>query len=60
MNNKQIGVSFDPYVMEKLFALASTREHGSIHTIIKKAVSQYLKNVNSNPVKDPSNERVPK
>ncbi|HFQ3053772.1 TPA: hypothetical protein ACHQLR_000814 [Enterobacter hormaechei] len=55
--NKQLGVSFDPYVMEQLFALASTREHGSVHTIVKKAVSQYLKTVNSNSVKDSRNDR---
>lgn len=55
--NKQLGVSFDPYIMEQLFALASTREHGSVHTIVKKAVSQYLKTVNSNSVKDSRNDR---
>jgi len=55
--NKQLGITFDPYVMEQLFALASTREHGSVHTIVKKAVSQFLKTVNSNSVKDSHNDR---
>jgi hypothetical protein len=54
--NKELGISFDPYVMEQLFALASTREHGSVHTIVKKAVSQYLKTVNSISVKDSQND----
>ncbi|EEW7958531.1 hypothetical protein D6I78_02540 [Escherichia coli] len=55
--NKQLGISFDPYVMEQLFALASTREYGSVHTIVKKAVNQFLKTVNSTSVKDSHNDR---
>ncbi|MEG6015766.1 hypothetical protein UXP77_08395 [Enterobacter hormaechei] len=55
--NKELGISFDPYVMEQLFALASTREHGSVHTIVKKAVNQFLKTVNSTPVKDSQDDR---
>ncbi|WP_213198927.1 hypothetical protein [Klebsiella aerogenes] len=55
--NKQLGITFDPYVMEQLFSLASAREHGSVHTIVKKAVSQFLKTVNSNSVKDSHNDR---
>lgn len=58
--NKQLGITFDPYVMEQLFALASTREQGSVHTIVKKAVSQYLKTVNSDSVKDSHNDRISK
>lgn len=46
--------------MEQLFALASTREHGSVHTIVKKAVSQFLKTVNSDSVKDSHNDRISK
>ncbi|AUP76606.1 hypothetical protein CWS02_12505 [Enterobacter sp. EA-1] len=42
------------------FSLASTREHGSVHTIVKKAVSQFLKTVNSNSVKDSRNDRSSK
>lgn len=46
--NKQLRISFSDEVMEELFRLASTREHGSVYTIIKKAVAQYVNNVNSN------------
>lgn len=54
--SKQLGVSFDDYTMNQLFKLASARTHGSVHTIIKKAVSQFLKTVNSDSVKDSHND----
>ncbi|MBA8328704.1 hypothetical protein OGV37_15250 [Citrobacter sp. Cb010] len=41
---KETRISFDPSVMEQLFDLAATRQHGSVHTIIKKAVSEFLTN----------------
>lgn len=44
---KEMRISFPDHVMKEIYDLASTYEHGSAHTIIKKAVSQFLKTVNS-------------
>ena len=36
-------IEFDDELMQGLYALASTREHGSIYTIVKKATREFIK-----------------
>lgn len=36
-------IEFDDELMRELCALASTREHGSIYTIVKKATREFIK-----------------
>ncbi|KAA6103350.1 MULTISPECIES: hypothetical protein [Pantoea] len=54
--NRQMGISFEPHVMDQLFELAATRQHGSVKTIIEKSVKHYLKTLNSN-MQETNNDR---
>lgn len=58
-SKKQMGISFDPQIMEQLFALASTHKYGSVKTIITAAVNQYLDNLNSD-IKEKQNDNSSK
>ncbi|EOD4813130.1 hypothetical protein ACUNI3_19215 [Serratia sp. IR-2025] len=51
-------IEFDDELMRELCALASTREHGSIYTIVKKATREFVKKntVNSTTVKEKDND----
>ncbi|HGM6674516.1 TPA: hypothetical protein ACKQGF_003689 [Serratia marcescens] len=51
-------IEFDDELMRELCALASTQEHGSIYTIVKKATREFVKKntVNSTTVKEKDND----
>ena len=51
-------IEFDDELMRELCALAATREHGSIYTIVKKATREFVKKntVNSTTVKEKYND----
>lgn len=51
-------IEFDDELMQDLYALASTREHGSIYTIVKKATREFIKKntVNSATVKESNDD----
>ncbi|HFL5194056.1 TPA: hypothetical protein ACQ7YO_000105 [Escherichia coli] len=50
-------IEFPQEVADKLFTLARTREHGSAYAIVKKAVAEFLKNVEVNPTEGIEDDR---
>ncbi|QGY29366.1 hypothetical protein [Pantoea cypripedii] len=56
---REIKLSFPDEEMAVIFSLAETRKYGSAHTIIKRAVSDFVKTVNSKGKEYPDDRNNP-
>ncbi|VAF02835.1 Uncharacterised protein [Enterobacter hormaechei] len=50
-------IEFSRDVADQLFELARTKKHGSAYAIVKKAVAEFLKNVEANPIEGIEDDR---